>query len=82
MTREEVVEMFEGGVLKFVSYHKYEFMYEAQKDGVKVRVIFGGDDIYHDSFGAIELFDKKFLSTLDWSFEMRDQVAIFKEVLV
>ena len=48
MTKEQVLEQFGDVVMKFTSYYKYTFSFEAEQDGLVFLGWFGGDadDIY------------------------------------
>jgi hypothetical protein len=68
MTAEEVMEKFNGKVLKFSSYYKYTFSFVGYTDdGYKIVCKYGGssDEIYRYSVNVTD--EMKFLSMDEWS---------------
>ena len=61
MNKEEALKFFNGIELKFISYFKYCFTYEGEKEGLKLRVVYGGeaDNIYKRNLGNEEVFENE-----------------------
>jgi len=58
MNQKQALEFFNGVELKFESYYKFSFIYTGEKEGILIKVHFGGcsDSIYRAYFLPTKIF--------------------------
>ena len=85
ITKENILNMFNGSKLEFKSYFKFKFLYTCELKNIKINVYFGdgtSESIYRTDFTPVEIFNKSYIKEFDFSFKEIDNkiICTFEEL--